>query len=144
MSYRTSLGLKYSDASQLAETLNSEILLLKKALLADEQVGLASQQDLERTQLNLAKFLRNLVNCLKTGKVTSKQTVESPIPDDLIKRLEKRHLGRLEYFLEDLESVIHILEKGEAIGDRNIEILDEVANAADASASASFRRMWRR
>ena len=67
-----------------------------------------------------------------------------PVPPEVVERLSSEHKNQMGYLLDDLSAAERAL-RGEAPMDANvIRVLDEICNAADASASAMFRRLRRR
>jgi hypothetical protein len=62
----------------------------------------------------------------------------------VLSRLEAKNRARLAWFLDDLRQTAAALQGDNPLEAQQLETLDEVCDAADATASASFRRLWRR
>jgi hypothetical protein len=61
----------------------------------------------------------------------------------VIDRLRKRLKGELSETIVELRRVAETLDKGSALGEDAFAALDRVCEAADATASAAFRRLRR-
>ena len=70
--------------------------------------------------------------------------IDRAIPEDVLARLEEKQRGNMEYFLDDLAKLEESLSKRSELRSSDIELLDTVCEVADASASATFRKLWRR
>ena len=66
------------------------------------------------------------------------------IPEAVISRLAEKNQNKMTWLLADLRHVQHSLNEETPLGEHDFAALDEVCDAADATASASFRRLWRR
>jgi hypothetical protein len=76
-----------------------------------------------------------------TGKPWSDEQVK--VPADIIERLRDRTKGELPELVAQLRQVAESLETDSRIGEGNFSALDRVCEAADATASAAFRRLRR-
>jgi hypothetical protein len=65
-------------------------------------------------------------------------------PPEVLERLAERHANQLPYFLDDLKETVASLHRGGVLAEKELSTLDEICHAADATASASFRRLRRR
>lgn len=71
-------------------------------------------------------------------------SAEVTIPEDVLSRIEQIHRGDLVYFLGDLKRLVDALSDNTCLDQRDLGLLDSICEAADASASATFRKLWRR
>jgi ABC-type transporter Mla subunit MlaD len=134
MSDVSALSHDYEATAQFAERINSAVLSLKKALrhgpraLAPNETGtLADVVQAVRTQLG------------------QRLTPTTPsVPQEVIERLTSEHKAQMGYFLDDLAGAEKALRGNSPVDAEVIRVLDDICDAADASASAMFRRLRRR
>ena len=69
---------------------------------------------------------------------------EMPIPEDVLVRIESRFRADSRYVEEDLKRVLELLGSNAVLSEDDLDLLDAICEAADASASATFRKLWRR
>lgn len=137
MSDTTTLSLQYAASAAFAEEVSRRLLALKK----DE--GPAPGDDPHReARAFLAGVLCGLLERLRPDGHTPDEAMS--VPEEVFGRLEERHRSDADWFADDLRAACSALREGRPLDARAWEILDEVADAADATASASFRRLWRR
>jgi ABC-type transporter Mla subunit MlaD len=129
MSDISALSHDYEATSQFAEKVNTAVLLLKKGLGGSQQ-----QPDLEA--------LAGIVGAVRDQLMHSKPC--AAVPPEVVARLLSEHQSQLGYLIDDLDSAQDAL-RGKSTVDQNvIRTLDAICDAADASASAVFRRLRRR
>lgn len=138
MSDMTNLSNDYSASADFAKGFNRAVLLLKRKHLDPSWV---SESDELAARREVAQVLEGLL-----AEVASEG--ESPtkvlIPMDVLERLHEQFQGKLDWFKDDLRQLKTALDGGAALEDKDFAVLDEICDAADATASASFRRLWRR
>jgi hypothetical protein len=66
------------------------------------------------------------------------------VPDEIIRRIEARHSGRIAYVIEDIEAAVSELNSGNRLTEDTLRTLDLVCEAADTSAADMYRRLRRR
>ena len=66
------------------------------------------------------------------------------MPEDVVLRIEERQRGNLDYFTQDLAELEQTIASAAPLGTEELTLLDSICEAADASASATFRKLWRR
>ena len=118
------------------------VLLLKRRYL-----GTGSRSVEEGKVGEASELLRGIVLTLLdrlAGDVSRRGTGGVPIPEDVLTRVEDQHRGEEEYFRQDLARVEELLASQDGLGKEDLDILDSICDAADASASATFRKLWRR
>jgi len=129
MSDLSALSNDYEATSQFAETVNTAVLSLKKSLRG------SSEQNQTETLATIVAAVR--------AQLTS-STLSRAIPSEVVERLSIEHKSDFNYLVEDLDTAETALRGKAPIDDRVIEVLDTICDAADASASAMFRRLRRR
>jgi len=129
MSDISALSHDYEATSQFADRINSAVLQLKKSLhhsQARPDLGeLASVVEAVKTQLSSAEH-------------------STTVPMEVVERLSSEHQAQMSYLIADLQSAEEALRGKAAVDPAVIRVLDEICDAADASASAMFRRLRRR
>ena len=65
------------------------------------------------------------------------------MPADVVDRLRKRLKGEMDENIAELRQTVDKLAGGTALGESAFNALDSVCEAADATASAAFRRLRR-
>ncbi|SRR5713226_4966346 len=136
MSDISALSHDYEASSRLAEELNDAILAIKRSRLRPG-LGIVERKALAKT---LASLWRQM------GRQSEDISLEDEyIPHEVTERLAKRNRAKLAYFLEDILRTSSVLQsETETIDEVVVQTLDQICAAADATASAVFRRMRRR
>ena len=129
MSDISALSHDYEATSHFAQTINDAVLGLKKSLRRPQQ-----KPDLG----NLADIVLAVRNQLES---TERSTA---VPPEVVERLSSEHQNQMSYLLEDLSTAEGALRGQAPVDDEVIRVLDAICDAADASASAMFRRLRRR
>lgn len=136
----TSLSSNYQETSTFAKEFNGAVLVLKR-----EQLGPGLPQptaeEVSQARGRLATYLQSVL-----AQLSPDETRPSAdwIPDAIIERLRDKNQSKMAWLIQDLRKAKRILEEATAPGEQDLAALDEVCDAADATASASFRRLWRR
>jgi hypothetical protein len=139
MSEMSSLSHEYVSSSEFSRSLNAAVLLVKKHFTR----GQPRTEDaelrgaLERLRGTLSALIQRLDE-------SAEGQADASIPEDVFERIVEDHRGSVPHFEQDLRHVLEVLERGEAIQRSELEFLDALCGAADASASATFRKLWRR
>jgi hypothetical protein len=142
MSDTTSLSSNYSVTATFAKEFNSAVLILKRWYLAQGSVPPPAVEEAE-VRRKLAEYLRGVISQLNTDEAGDGAPAEH-IPEGIISRLVEKNQHKMSWFVTDLQQTEELLCGTTALGHDDFSVLDEVCDAADASASASFRRLWRR
>ena len=132
MSDISALSHDYETTAHFAEQVNTAVLSLKKSLRrrtfsSKETGGLADVVQAVRTHIGQGLM----------------QTTPS-VPPEVIERLTSEHKAQMGYFLEDLATAEKALRGNSPVDSEVVRVLDDICDAADASASAMFRRLRRR
>jgi hypothetical protein len=138
MSDTTTLSHEYETSASFAEAVNQAVLKLKKARLGRRDVTPAEVKD-ARTKM------ATLLDAVASGLGASAPTAKSiSVPGEVLERLIAKHTNQLSYFQDDLVETATALQQDTAIDNQALKVLEEISDAADATASASFRRLRRR
>mgnify|MGYP000894980282 CR=1 FL=1 len=143
MSDATSLSSNYSVTADFAKEFNSAVLVLKRWHLAPDSLPRPAAEDEAGARRQLADRVRGVIAGLAPGDSSGAATA-SRIPAGVLSRLTERNQSKMTWFLADLRNVEQLLAGTSALEPGDFAPLDEVCDAADATASASFRRLWRR
>ncbi len=129
MSDISALSNDYEETSHFAERVNNAVLILKRSLLRAEQ------------HPDLAD-LATIVEAVR--KQLASAVPSADIPSEIVHRLSSEHKSQLNYLLEDLDTAAEALRGRSPLNSTVVPVLDAICDAADASASAMFRRLRRR
>jgi hypothetical protein len=143
MSDTTSLSSNYSATAAFAKEFNGAVLTLKRWHLVHDAVPRPSVEEEVEARKTLAGHLRGVLSELAPAEAGS-ATPGEQIPEGVIARLAEKNRDKMSWFVADLRQVEQSLGGTAALGREEFAALDEVCDAADATASASFRRLWRR
>ncbi len=138
MSDTTTLSHEYETSASFAETVNQAVLRLKKARLGRRDV---SPTEVTEAQTKMATLLEAVASSLGAPARATKLV---QVPSEVLERLVAKHSNKLSYFQDDLVQTAAALQKGSVIDEEALKVLEEISDAADATASASFRRLRRR
>ncbi len=142
MSDMTSLSHEYAAAADFAQEVNTAVVTIKKEQLGLSNPPALNTDSIEQKRQALAAVIEDFLHRLMaSGKGKNSKIV---VPEDVLSRLEAKHQSQMAYFVDDLRAVSEALAKGLPLEERQVALLDEICDAADASASATFRRLRRR
>ncbi|MCI0639574.1 MAG: hypothetical protein L0Y72_18155 [Gemmataceae bacterium] len=139
MSDMSRLSHEYASSADFSRALNAAALRLKKKVARGRRTG-EDEEDHEALR-HLRSMLTALVARLED---TGTEGADVLIPEDIFERIVDEHRGESPHFVEDLKHVLATLESAAGIGHVELKFLDSLCEAADASASAAFRKLWRR
>lgn len=135
MSDVSALSHEYQTSAKVAEELNEAIIAIKKSRIHNRS-GLTGDQ-----RRRLAEMLEAVHNRL----VNNNSGRAGILPQEMVDRLNGRHSSQMAYFLEDLtETTRTLADQSLPVSDAAIQLLDEICDVADQTASSMFRRMRRR
>jgi hypothetical protein len=141
MSEMSSLSHEYASTSDFSRELNDAVLILKRRVFSGTQPVAASEAEIA------ARHVQSILSCLASrfeDAASSAPECGPTIPEDVIARLESDHRGDRTYFLADVKRLASSLAPAGPIDQADLTLLDSICTAADASASATFRKLWRR
>lgn len=144
MSDMTSLSSNYSETATFAKDFNGAVLVLKKQHLAREAMPAPKADEEAQARIRLAAYLQGILAQLDPDGAVVATAPREWIPEAIIVRLAEKNQSKMTWLIRDLREVRRKLESGASLSDQDFAALDEVCDAADATASASFRRLWRR
>ena len=132
----------YELNAEFARKFNDAVLNLKRLYLLRRAATHNTQVEIEKSRKELRDLLESLVSALEDeGK--SWTADQAQVPADVLDRLHKRLKGELPETVLELRRVTENLTKGAALDEAAFAALDRVCEAADATASAAFRRLRR-
>jgi len=135
MSDVSALSHEYQTSAKLAEELNDAIIAIKKARLH-------RRSGLDRDE---RRRLANTLGAVRSRLANEAKGPEETVPQELIERLVGKHGAKMAYFLDDLTAATEVLSGPcGPINDTIVQLLDEICDVADQTASAMFRRLRRR
>lgn len=130
------LSHEYESNSTFSELLNDIVLEFKRRPKGELRYDAAQTR-------KVVEFLIGLMIGLNR-KADIRGRSHRPVPREVVSRLEHTHSKAKEYYLQDLERLVDKLEQRKMLDKRDFLLLEELCDAADSTASASFRRLWRR
>jgi hypothetical protein len=132
----------YALNADFARRFNDAVLNLKRLYLLHRAATGGAEANIESSRTDLKKLLESLVLALqdKSKPWTAEQ---AQVPADVIDRLRRRLKGELPQTVAELRQVANDLAQGSVLGESSFAALDRVCEAADATASAAFRRLRR-
>lgn len=132
----------YALNAEFARSFNESILNLKRFYLLGRNTDIEAQQSIEHSRTNLRQMLESLLLALgDSGKPWSEE--QAQVPADVVDRLRGREKGDLPETVELLRGVGKALSTKSPLSHSEFTTLDRVCEAADATASAAFRRLRR-
>lgn len=132
----------YELNAEFARKFNDAVLNLKRLYLLHRAATQDTEGEIEKSRNELRRLLDSLVLALQDeGK--SWTADQAQVPADVLDRLHKRLKGELRETVRELRRVTESLAKGAALDEAAFAALDRVCEAADATASAAFRRLRR-
>lgn len=145
MSDLSSLSHDYAASASFAEEINESLLKLKKVLAKTPGSRFVRPEEVQEARENLRRILSSLLQ--EISKPERNQADEGfkikLIPEEFIDGIHDKHKGRFSYFVEDLSEALNALDTNR-ITNQTINILDDICDIADSTASVTFRRLWRR
>lgn len=132
MSDLGALSHDYELSARMAMELTQQLLAVRK-----HPGAILESTERERLVALLASIRRQLAHD-RSAQPTAY------VPDEIIRRIETRHSGRIEYVVEDLEAAIAALGTGTRLDEDTLRTLDLICEAADNSAAEMYRRLRRR
>jgi hypothetical protein len=142
------LSQDYQTTAELFRAINQAVILVKKRFYNLAGAAQVSDQQLDDARQSLARIINELIARLEApaGDDTIEYDEEEPagIPGFLVRRIEEKHQGTLNWYLRDLRSLRHTLDDEEPFTEEQIRCLDELCEQFDAETSALHRRLWRK
>lgn len=131
----------YALNADFARKFNEAVLVLKRRYLVG-RVDPQTEPRIASVRAELGLLLRSLILALQDGgkPYTADQ---ARVPFDLLDRLRKRLKGEAAETIVRYQEIVDTLKGSAPLPATTFEPLDVICEAADATASASFRRMRR-
>lgn len=138
------LSHEYKTASELSQSINQALIVLKKTCLRLPGAEAVTPEELDTSQHQLAEILTALrIHLSGTAKMGGKAT-SVRIPGSLVSRLRAQRRGDLAYFLADVEqAAARLRQRPGKLTEGDLAVLDQIAAASDAETSSVFRRLMR-
>lgn len=132
----------YELNAEFAQRFNDAVLNLKRLYLLRRVATPDTQAGIEKSREELRRLVESLVAAIQDdGKPWTAD--QAQVPADVLDRFHKRLKGELQETVIELRSVAEALTKGSDLDEAAFAALDRVCEAADATASAAFRRLRR-
>lgn len=141
MSEMSSLSHEYASTSDFSRALNDAVLVLKRARIRPPSAEARPQ--VEDAVRRLRNILTHLLVRFGESEV-QESALDFIIPEDVVSRIECDHSGAKTYFVADMKRLANSLTPNTGVEDSDLRLLDSICTAADASAAATFRKLWRR
>ena len=117
-------------------------MVLKRRYLLGRLGNGETGETVKLARLSLKTLLGSLVAALQDdGKPWTAD--QAKVPADVLERLRKRVKGEMQETITGLKGILTDLEGSTILGEEAFKLLDIVCEAADATASAAFRRLRR-
>jgi hypothetical protein len=143
MSEMSSLSHEYASTSDFSREINEAVLALKRQFV--RKGARAPHKDVEQAAHRVKDVLNQLLTRLGEAVPGAEvQAGETLIPEDVIARIESDRRGDRTYFISDVKRLAGALSATSNLDENDLRLLDSICTAADASASATFRKLWRR
>ena len=130
----------YALNAEFAQRFNEAVLNLKRFYLVHGRQ--AKTEDVEESRLKLKNLLDALVQALH-GKGKPWTAEQTQVTADVLEQMRRRLKGELDQVVGDLRRVSDDLAAGKPLEEASFRALNNVCEAADATASAAFRRLRR-
>ncbi len=142
MSELSIIAHDYALNAEFARKFNDAVLTLKRRYLLGRVGNGETDETVKQARQDLKSLLDSLVAALQDeGKPWTAD--QAQVPADVLERLRKRAKGEMQETITALRGVVDDLAKGAALREPAFRVLDIVCEAADATASAAFRRLRR-
>lgn len=131
----------YALNAEFARRFNAAVLQLKRRYLV---ANARSKPDaaVKESRSELRQFLTSLACALDaSGKEWTEEQMK--VPPDVVERFRVRVEGELPEAISSLRNTVDDLGEDSPLQERAFATLDRVCEAADATASAAFRRLRR-
>jgi hypothetical protein len=133
----SSLSHEYVSSAEFSRCMNAAVLRVKKQFVRGQTTG----GDGGELQTELA-LLRKTFSALLAR--LDESAADATIPEDIFKRIVEDNRGSLKHFQDTLHQVLATLDGKATIQHHELEFLDALCAVADASASTTYRKLWRR
>ena len=140
MSDLSMIAHDYELNAEFARRFNGAVLNLKRVYLLHR--GTMADSEIQQSRNELRQLSKSLVLALQDeGKAWTVD--QAQVPADVLEHLRRRLKGELPATVLELRRVVETLSTHARLDEAAFFALDRVCEAADATASASFRRLRR-
>jgi hypothetical protein len=139
------LSHEYKTASELSQTLNRALIALKKVCFNLPGAETITPDELDIYRRRLAELLEAFIALLDPAAARRHdEGTAAKVPAAFVARLQAERRGDLAYYLDDLRHMASRLREGSAgLTHADLDLLDQLAAAADTETSSIFRRLMR-
>lgn len=143
------LSHQYQELATLARQIRLWVMQVKQAHypLPSGEADDAQSDDLPTAMTELARiteFLRDVVGFENEGLWPDHWLTEPPLPPVLVKRLHESHAFERPLYISQLAQLTdHLKDNIDALTEKDLELLDDIALATNADVNAVFRRLMR-
>jgi hypothetical protein len=143
------ISQEYENTAELFRAINESVIVLKKKHFNLTGAAQVTSEDLSGARKLLTDLLRQLIEELEnepSAPVSAAGTegTSLQVPPFFIKRLQERHSGAMQWYLNDLRALLQALEEGRPLTRDLLSYLDELCGQLDAETTAIHRRLWRK
>ncbi len=140
----TSLSSNYTNTAEFAKDFNGAVIVLKRRYIAQQSLPLPAADAVAQARIRLAEYVQGIVAQLAPEAAEEAGAPAERLPEAVIDRLAAKNQSNVAWLVRDLRDARRTLKSGESLSNEDFAALDEVCDAADATASASFRRLYGR
>lgn len=142
------LSQDYQNTADLFRAVNQAVILVKKRFYHLTGAVHVSDEQLAQARVSLARIVNELIATLEPTNhpeaVELDDDEPTGIPPFVVRRIEDKHRGDLQLYLEDLRVLGDTLDHEQLLTEEQIRYLDELCEQFDAETSALHRRLWRK
>jgi hypothetical protein len=142
MSELSIIAHDYALNAEFARRFNEAVMNLKRRYLLGRTTKGGADDAVEKSREEIRRLVESLVAALE-GADRPWTEDQAQIPSDVLEALRKRLKGELPETTAELRRVAADLASGTTLDKGAFTALDRVCEAADATASAAFRRLRR-
>lgn len=139
------ISQEYQNTAELFRAINQSVIVLKKKHFNLTGAAQLTTEALSEARKLLSDLLRQLIEKLDhDSSVLPTDDNSLQVPPFFIKRLQERHSGEMQWYLQDLQKLLKALEEERPLTDELVSYLDELCGQLDAETTAIHRRLWRK
>lgn len=139
------ISQEYQNSADLFRDINQSVIALKKRHFNLAGATRITGEEMSGAKRMLVAVLRRLIERLEPqSSARDADDGSVQIPPFFLKRLQERHSGEIQWYVEDLREVAQAIEEERPLTDDLIARLDELCGQLDAETTAIHRRLWRK
>lgn len=143
------LSHQYQELATLARQIRQWVMQIKQAYyhLPGSEADDVQSDELPTAMTELARiteFLKDVVGFENEGVWPDRWLAEPPLSPVLVKRLHESHAFERPLYISQLALLTdHLKDDLDALTEKDLELLDDIALATNADVNAVFRRLMR-